>query len=143
MVVSSWVYVSAKNIMTADGKEKINSFRQLYAWQESHKLTLLIYETTKEFPKEEIFGLTSQIRRSASSVGANLAEGFCRVSLKDKAHFYTIAAGSISETENHLELSHDLKYVTTDAYAKLREQIVSVHKLCNALIKSIKSSPNY
>ncbi len=129
--------------MTEDAKEKIHSFKQLHVWQESHKLTLLVYEVTKTFPKEEMFGLTNQIRRSVGSVGANLAEGFCRVSLKDKVHFYIIAAGSISETENHLELAHDLRYLISSDYSKLKEQLISVHKLCNALIKSIKSSPNY
>ncbi|MEK9131905.1 MAG: four helix bundle protein [Patescibacteria group bacterium] len=126
-----------------ENNKKIQSFKQLRAWQEAHRLTLLVYTCTKQFPKEEIFGLTSQIRRSASSIGANIAEGFCRFSLKDKVHFYTIAAGSISETENHIELAGDLGYINAESYSMLQEQLLSVYKLSNALIKSIKVSPNY
>lgn len=74
-------------------KEKIKSFTQLIVWQESHQLVLLIYEITKLFPKDELFGLISQMRRSAVSITSNIAEGFSRQSFKEKVQFYSIALG--------------------------------------------------
>jgi four helix bundle protein len=80
------------------GKDKkIKEFTDLIAWQEAHKLVLQIYELTKEFPKDELFGLTSQIRRSAISITSNIAEGFGRQKYGEKIQFYYIAQGSITE----------------------------------------------
>ncbi len=116
----------------------IKSFTELYAWQKAHQLTILIYQCTKNFPKDEIFGLTSQIRRSVSSIGANIAEGFTRRTSKDKVYFYTVACGSVSETLNHTLLARDLGYITKEKYEEIEELRIETHKLCNGLISSIK-----
>lgn len=117
---------------------KIKDFQDLQVWQEAHKLTLLVYEYTKSFPQNEIFGLTSQIRRFASSIGANISEGFSRQSIKEKIYFYSIACGSVSETHNHTLLARDLGYLSKECFVVIENHIVSTHKLCNALIKSIQ-----
>ena len=77
--------------------ERIKSFTDLIAWQEAHKLALIVYKTTKKFPENEKFGLVSQMRRSAVSITSNIAEGFSRVSKKEKLQFYAIARGSLTE----------------------------------------------
>jgi four helix bundle protein len=89
----------------------MQDYKKLKVWQRSHELTILIYQLTKTYPKEELFGLTSQIRRSAISVPANLAEGCGRISKNDISHFFQIALGSLQETEYYLILSNDLKYI--------------------------------
>ncbi len=118
--------------------QKINSFTSLIAWQESHKLTLLTYKAIKYFPKEEQFGLTDQIRRSVSSISANIAEGFGRQTQKDKIHFYHIANGSLTETQNHLLVARDLGYISKEIFTNLADQTVLASKLINGLIKSIR-----
>ena len=91
---------------------KIQSFEQLHAWQEAQTLAVFVYTIIKQFPKNEIFGLTSQIKRASSSVSANIAEGFGRRTIADKLHFYAIAYGSLLETKNfpHLILSFENIY---------------------------------
>ena len=90
----------------------IDHFTKLIAWQKNHELVLLIYKTTKRFPKNEMFGLTSQIRRAASSITANIAEGFGRYYPKDKTRFYYQARGSSSEVQDQMILAKDLKYLS-------------------------------
>jgi four helix bundle protein len=121
-------------------KTKVKSFRELKAWQESYKLAIMIYKATKNFPKEEIFALTSQIRRSATSISANIAEGFSRFSNKDKSNFYTIALGSLTETQNHLMISKGIGYLDQSLFREISNQTVIVSKLCNGLIKRMRSS---
>jgi four helix bundle protein len=116
---------------------KIKSFTSLFAWQEAHKLTLLIYKILNKFPKYEQFGLCDQIRRSVSSISANLAEGFGRRTENDKVHFYYIARGSLTETQNHLLVARDLKYIDNDIFLKISEQTIITSKLINGLIKSV------
>lgn len=118
---------------------KIKSFTDLNAWQEGHKLVIEIYQITKIFPKEELFGLTNQIKRAAVSITSNIAEGFSRQSLKEKAQFYSIARGSVTEIQNQLLIAKDVKYFTTDKFNKIAGQTVVVHKLINGLIKYLKS----
>lgn len=120
-------------------KKKIKSFTDLDAWKESHKLVLMIYKLTKEFPKEELFGLTSQIRRSSVSVTSNLAEGFSRQSYKDKVHFYSMALGSLTELQNQLLISRDIKYLNTTNFNQIANQTVVASKLINGLIRSSKT----
>ena len=93
-----------------DEQNKIKTFTDLIAWQESHKLVLLIYEETKKFPKEEIFILTSQMRRAAISITSNIAEGFGRRSYKEKVQFYYLAQSSLTELKNQIITSKDIKY---------------------------------
>lgn len=119
-------------------KEKIKSFTQLIVWQESHQLVLLIYEITKLFPKDELFGLISQMRRSAVSITSNIAEGFSRQSFKEKVQFYSIALGSLTELHNQLLVAKDVNYLDKDRFEKVLNQLVTVHKLLNAFIKKSK-----
>lgn len=91
-------------------ENKIKSFTDLNAFKEAHKLALLIYKTTKYFPKEEKFSLIDQMRRAAISITSNIAEGFSRNTIKDKCQFYTLAQGSLSELQSQLLLAKDLGY---------------------------------
>ncbi len=99
------------------------TFQDLKVWQKSHELVLQIYETSKHFPKEEMFGLTSQIRRAAVSIPANIAEGFKRQGAKDKIRFYNIAQSSIEEVRYYLILIQDLDLSNTEKQAQLLEEI--------------------
>lgn len=119
-------------------KNKIQSFMDLEVWQEAHKPVLMIYEATRVFPKEEIFGLTSQIRRSVVSITSNIAEGFARYSYKEKAQFYSMARGSLTELQNQLFIARDVKYLNENNFSELSEQSISVHKLLNAFIKKTR-----
>jgi len=122
-----------------ENKTKISSFTSLIAWKEAHKLTLLVYKALQRFPTYEKFGLGDQIRRSVSSISANIAEGFGRSTTKDKIHFYYIANGSLTETQNHLLVARDLKYLDDETFKKIAEQTITTSKLINGLIKSIRS----
>lgn len=118
-------------------KPKITSFTSLLAWQEAHKLTLMIYKELKSFPEYERFGLCDQMRRAVTSVSANISEGFGRHTKKDKVHFYYISNGSLTETQNHLLVARDLKYINNDQFKEIAEQTIITSKLINGLIKSI------
>src|SRR5438067_2270476 len=91
--------------------EKLDSFEKLNVWKAARELTKQIYVTSKKFPKDEQFGLTNQMRRSASSVTANIAEGFSRQTIPDKLHFYVIAQGSLSELQSFLYTALDVFYI--------------------------------
>ena len=124
--------------MNQDNEIKIKSFTDLIAWRESHKLVLLIYKVTKNWPSEELFGLTSQIRRAAVSVSSNIAEGFSRPTYKDKVHFYGMSLGSITEVQNQSLIAKDLHYLSGSFFKQIAEQSVLVNKLVNGLIKKSK-----
>jgi len=113
------------------------SFTNLETWKEAHKLVILIYKMTKGFPKEEMFGLTSQIRRAAVSVTSNIAEGYGRRHLKEKINFYYISIGSLSEIENQLLIARDIGYVSEELSKELQDQTITTRKMCYGLIKSI------
>lgn len=115
---------------------EISDFKDLTTWKEAHKLTLQIYKLTSKFPKNEIYGITSQIRRSSSSITANIAEGFARYHYKDKVKFYYNARGSTAETRNFLLLSKDLEYINKKVYNIINKQSEEVEKLINGLIRS-------
>lgn len=117
---------------------KIKAFTDLFAWQEAHKLVLLIYEVTKTYPNEEVFGLVMQMRRCAISITSNIAEGFSRQSYKEKIQFYSIALGSLTELQNQLLISKDVKFLSQSSYEELSELTVKVHKILSGLIKSSK-----
>lgn len=120
-------------------KKKIQSFTDLEAWKEAHKLVLVIYKITKTFPKDEIFGLVSQMRRCAVSISSNIAEGFSRQTFKEKIQFYFIARGSVTELQNQLLIARDVEYITNQNFQEIAEQTVKVHKIINGLIKSSKA----
>ena len=117
-------------------KAKIKSFTNLNAWREAHVLVLWVYKITRQFPKEEIFVLVSQMRRCVVSVSSNIAEGFSRKTKKEKDQFYHTSLGSITELQNQLLISRDLHYLSKEEFAKIAEQTVKVSKLVNGLIKS-------
>lgn len=119
--------------------KKIQYFTDLNAWKESHKLVLLTYEITRDFPKEEMFGLIMQMKRAAVSITSNIAEGFSRQSYKEKIQFYAIAQGSTTEIQNQLLLACDLAFISKERYARVDDQTIIVHKLLNGLIKSSKA----
>jgi four helix bundle protein len=114
----------------------IKSFTDLIAWQEGHKLLLYIYKLTKNFPDDEKFGLTSQIKRSAVSISSNIAEGFGRNSRKDKLQFYAISKGSLYEAESQLRIALDLNYVTAIEFNTSKQMFDKNSRLISGLIKS-------
>lgn len=116
---------------------KILKFSDLFAWKESHKLVLEIYDITKKFPKKEIFILTSQILRAAISVTSNIAEGFSRKSSKEKIQFYYTAKGSLTEVCNQLMIARDVGYITSEEFNVIWKQTEIAGKLITGLIKSI------
>lgn len=115
----------------------MRDFKKLKVWSRSHDLTLRIYELTSEFPREEIYGLTSQIRRASASIPTNIAEGCGRDSSRDFARFLQIALGSVSETEYLTLLAHDLKYLDDDQYLELVDTIVSLKKMLSVLLLNL------
>lgn len=118
---------------------KIKSFTDLYAWQKGHELVLEIYRITKQFPSEEKFGLSDQMRRCAVSITSNIAEGFSRKGDKEKLQFYYISLGSVTELQNQLLISHDINYMKNSEFQKIAEKSVEVSKLINGLIRSLKT----
>ena len=119
--------------------KKIKSFTDLDAWKEGHKLALEVYQITREFPKEEQFGLTAQLRRAAVSFTSNIAEGFSRTSWKEKVQFYATALGSLTEIQNQLLLARDIGYVSGTDFDAIARRTIIVSKLTSGLIKKSKS----
>lgn len=119
-------------------KQKISSFTDLIAWQESYKLVLMIYRATKLFPQNEQFGLISQMRRAAVSITSNLAEGFSRESARDKTRFYFIAKASLTELQNELLISRDVDYIKLSKFSEISEQSIKARQLIIGLIRSTK-----
>ncbi len=115
----------------------MKDFRTLKVWQKSHELTLHVYEQTRAFPKEELFGLTSQIRRACSSIPANTAEGCGRGSDGDFQRFLQIAFGSASEVDYHLILAHDLNLIDRTVYERLNDEVIEVKKMLASLIRKV------
>ncbi|KAB7731278.1 four helix bundle protein [Rudanella paleaurantiibacter] len=116
--------------------QKTQHFTQLIVWQKAHKLVLSVYQLTKSFPKDELFCLTSQLRRSATSVPANIAEGYRKRTLPDKSKFLNIAQGSLDETHYYLILAHDLGYADT---ITLQSNLDEVSRLLNAYYGAIEA----
>src|SRR5690349_12199835 len=101
----------------------VKDFRKIQVWQKAHALTLRVYKVTASFPKDELYGLTSQIRRASASIPANLAEGCGRDTQTELARFVHIASGSASELEYHLLLEHDLGLIDTPIHSELDANI--------------------
>lgn len=118
---------------------KVTSFEDLLAWQRGKDLGVLVYTLTKQFPKDEQFGLISQMRRAAVSVTSNIAEGFGRVQPKDKEHFYVIALGSVSEILSQAVFAKELAYVNAAQLQQLREATTETRKLLLGLLKAHRS----
>ena len=107
----------------------MRDFHKLGIWERSHQFTLKVYNVTKNFPQNELFGLTSQIRRASSSIPTNIAEGCGRGSNKDFAHFLQISIGSTSEVEYELLLARDLNYLNNEDYNILNKEIVEIRRM--------------
>ena len=118
--------------------EYVNSFRDLEVWRQAHCLVLEIYRDTKNFPKDELFGLTSQMRRSAFSVPANVAEGNGRGGRNEYVQFLTIARGSLNETAYYVTLARDLGYISAPEAQSLDAKFATVGRLLAGLIRSLK-----
>ena len=116
---------------------KTKTFTELIVWQKAHLLTLEIYKITEDFPKKELYGLTSQMRRSAVSVPANIAEGYRKSGKKDKVRFFNISQGSLEELKYYLILAQDLEYINKNSLESLTTE---VGKLLNAYMKAILNS---
>lgn len=123
--------------------EKIKSFTDLIAWKESHKLVIMIYKLTKNFPKEEIFGLMNQMRRASVSISSNIAEGFSKNSFIEKNRFYSMARGSTLELQNQLLITRDIGYISNNEFKKVAHQTISAHKLINGLTRNSQDKPKY
>lgn len=117
----------------------MKDFRQLKVWEKAHQLALAVYKTTKSFPKEELHGLTSQIRRSSMSIPTNIAEGCGRNTNAEFARFLQIAMGSASETEYQLLLSHDLGFIDPEQYAILNQDVTEIKRMIASLLKTLRA----
>jgi four helix bundle protein len=117
----------------------LKDFRRQKVWMKSHHLTLEVYKITENFPKSEMFGLTSQMRRACASIPANIAEGCGRDSEADFARFLQITMGSASELEYHILLSHDLGFLKDADYERLIKDAGEVKKMLTSFIKKLKA----
>lgn len=116
----------------------INSYQDLIVWQKSFDLAKKIYKVTNFFPKSEIYGLTSQMRRASISIPSNIAEGFVRKSKNEFSHFISIAFGSGAESETQLLLSKDLKFITSKDFNELNDLLKEIMKMLNSLLNKLK-----
>jgi four helix bundle protein len=116
----------------------VRSFKDLVAWQKSMALVAEVYRASQGFPKEEIFGLTSQIRRSAVSVPSNIAEGNARTSKKEFQYFLSNARGSLAELETQLLIAHQLAYINETAKNQMLDRLWEVGRILNGLLSSLK-----
>jgi four helix bundle protein len=117
----------------------VRDFRKMTVWQQSHQLTLEIYKITASFPRAELYGLTSQIRRACVSVPANIAEGCGRSGDAELARFLQIAMGSASELEYHLLLAHDLGLLNTSVHGRLAGLVIEVKRMLTSFIQRLRA----
>ena len=118
----------------------MKDFRDLKVWKKAHGFVLGVYRDSRSFPNEERFGLTSHLRKSASSITSNIAEGCGRETDKDFARFLSIAAGSTSETEYQLLLARDLDYLSEERHRCLNDQVNEVKRMLNSLIQTLNQN---
>jgi four helix bundle protein len=119
----------------------MHDFRRLKVWEKAHRLTLAIYRSSAEFPTSERYGLTSQLRRSSSSIASNIAEGCGRGTRPDFARFLRIAMGSASEVEYQIQLALDLGFLEREVHCRLTNEIVEVKKMLSSLIERLRTDP--
>ena len=116
----------------------MKDFKDLRVWSKAHSVTISVYKVTREFPREELFGITSQMRRAASSIGANIAEGTGRRSDGELTRFLHIARGSAAELEYHLLLARDLDLLPNAKFDVLRKQVDEVQRMLTSLIQQVQ-----
>ena len=117
-------------------------FRQLKVWEKSHQLALEIYKTTGNFPREEVYGMVSQMRRSAVSIPTNIAEGCGRSGDKDFARYLQIAFGSASELEYQILLAHDLNFVDGQDYDRLTGNVIEIKRMLYSFMRRLNVENN-
>ena len=120
----------------------MKNYEELEVWQKAHALTVRLYEATATFPRSEMFGLTSQIRRASGSIGANLAEGCGPWNEAELARYVQIAMGSASELQNHLRLARDLGFLSESAYSPLLQAVISIRQMLTALLQTLRRTRN-
>lgn len=120
----------------------MRDFKKLEVWRRGHRLTLAVYKATATFPKEELYGLTSQTRRASAAISANVAEGCGRGSNADLGRYLQIAFGSASELENHLLLARDLSFLQPADHKRLSEEVIEIQLMLSSFIKSLKAFGN-
>jgi len=121
-----------------DNKKPLN-FTDLFVWRKGHLFVLELYSITKTFPKDELYGLVSQMRRAAVSITSNIAEGFTRKHKKEKKQFYFISLGSTTELQNQLIIAKDLHYLLAEKAEELISKTIELSKLLNSLINSLNN----
>jgi four helix bundle protein len=121
-------------------EESVKSYRDLIVWQKSCSLALAVYKATGAFPRSEIFGLTSQLRRATVSIPANIAEGYCRRSRPAYLRFLSIAQGSAGEVDTLLSLSQDLEYLDSPTGQQLAGLVEKIRKILTGLTQSLRNS---
>lgn len=119
------------------GTKKMRNYRDLIVWQKSMALVTKVYSITRLFPKEKLYGLVSQIRRSAVSIPSNIAEGYGRYSTNDYIRFLQIAIGSLYELQTQLEICLNLGYLSNDTFEKIYEQSREIERMLSSLIKKV------
>lgn len=117
----------------------MRNFRELKVWEKGHRLTLAVYEATSGFPRDELYGLTSQIRRSSSSIPANIAEGCGRDGDAELGRYLRIAAGSASELEYHLLLARDLSLLDASNHERLAQDVTEVKRMLTSFVQKLKA----
>lgn len=117
----------------------MKDYRELKVWEKAHEYALSVYKATRDFPKEELYGLTSQLRRSASSVPSNIAEGCGRNSDAELARFLEIAYGSASESDYQLLLAKDLGYLNVDSFKSLSVMVEEIRRMLNGFIQKLRA----
>jgi four helix bundle protein len=118
----------------------MKDFRKLTVWAKAHRLALSIYGLTVDFPRHELYGITSQMRRAGASIAANIAEGYGRGGDGEFQHFLNIAAGSAVELEYFLLLARDLNMLAADHYAKLQEEVIEVQRMLSGLLRTVANT---
>lgn len=117
----------------------MSDYKKLKVWEKAHHLTLNLYEAAGSFPKEEMYGLTSQIKRAAASIPANIAEGSGRGGNTELIRFLRIATGSAFELEYHILLAHDLKLLDSTSYQNLNDQVIEIKRMLAGLIQHLET----
>jgi four helix bundle protein len=120
----------------------MRDFTQLKVWERSHRLALAAYRATLDFPREEMYGLTSQVRRSCAAIPANIAEGCGRGSNADLARFLQMALGSASELQYQLLLAHDLSFLNPRDYEYLTQEVTEIKRMLTSFIKNLRAFAN-
>jgi len=134
-----------KRLKTSDTRfnrsANLKDFKELKVWRKAYDLSLAVYEVSRSFPREEMYGLTSQLRRAAVSIGANIAEGCGRRSDGELVRFLQIARGSASEVEHHLLLALDLKFLQAATHQNIEKRLQEVQRMLTSLVSSIQETP--